>query len=197
MLRCFSHELRCHLSYRFPPGSSPTVHPVRLCQEHHALLFLSKDDLHCQLVRLLVSRRVDQAFVSAWHSSAGMQKAAPDFWARETASHRREGWGVGEGGGGHKKRVWAVLQLIVQQSGWERREASEWRAVANSGEGDMSDRDVDKRTKYEEEVGKGSHSAVQSCILKFYPTSRLNHAVGTTKLIKLACRMGRFLNPVN
>lgn len=68
------------------------------------LLLLSKDDLHCQLVRLLVSRRADQAFVSAWHSSAGMQKAAADFWARETASHRREGWGVGGGGDGGTKR---------------------------------------------------------------------------------------------
>lgn len=69
--------------------------------------------------------------------------------------------------------------------------------MANCGEGDMSDRDVDKRTKYEEEVRKGSHTAVQSCILKFYSTSRLHHAVGTTKLVKLARRMDRFLNPVN
>lgn len=72
---------------------------------------------------------------------------------------------TGERGGGwervwgHKKRVWAVLRLIVQPSVWERREVSEWRAVANSGEGDMSDRDVDRRTKYEEKVRKGSHSA--------------------------------------
>lgn len=63
--------------------------------------------------------------------------------------------------------------------------------MANSGEGDVSHRDVDKRTKYEEEVRKGSHSAVQSCILKFYSTSRLN------QLVKLARRMERFLNPVD
>lgn len=65
--------------------------------------------------------------------------------------------------------------------------------MANSGEGDVSH----KRTKYEEEVRKGSHSAAQSCILKFYSTSRLNHTVGTTKLVKLARRMERLLNPVD
>lgn len=69
--------------------------------------------------------------------------------------------------------------------------------MANSGEGDVSHTDVDKRTKYEEEVRKGSHGAVQSCILKFYSTSRLSHTVWTTKLVKLARRMKRFLNPVN
>lgn len=40
-------------------------------------------------MRPLVSRRAEQAFVNAWRRQ-GTQKAAPDFWARETAS-RREG----------------------------------------------------------------------------------------------------------
>lgn len=40
-------------------------------------------------MRPLVSRRAERAFVNAWRRQ-GTQKAAPDFWARETAS-RREG----------------------------------------------------------------------------------------------------------
>ena len=64
--------------------------PVCLCQEHHVSLFLSKGDLQCQLVRLLVSGCAERPFVSA-SLPAGTQKAAPDFWEWETASRRREG----------------------------------------------------------------------------------------------------------
>lgn len=38
-------------------------------------------------MRPLVSRRAERAFVNAWRRQ-GPQKAAPDFWSRETASRR-------------------------------------------------------------------------------------------------------------
>lgn len=62
--------------------------PVCQSQEHHVSLFLSKGDLQCQLVRLLVSGCAAWPFVSAL-LPAGTQKAAPDFEKGRQPPQRR------------------------------------------------------------------------------------------------------------
>lgn len=81
-------------------------------------------------MRALVSRRAERAFVNAWRRQ-GAQKAAADFWSRETASCRareeeedEEEENLSLDGG---KSKWLTLQ---------------WEDVGNSGEGDVSRRDV-------------------------------------------------------
>lgn len=123
---CFTSELQCHLSYRKPRGSvlSCIVY-TPVCQEHHASLFLSKGDLHCQLVRLLVSGRANRPFVGA-SLPAGAQKAAPDFLERETASRRSEG--------GNRE---SLIRALAEGEGEER----DFR-VEGSRDVDMPHRDV-------------------------------------------------------